>query len=43
VFQNGMLRICDLFNDAVSNPDFIVSNGRMINELERIWKEAVVA
>jgi hypothetical protein len=31
------------FNDTVSSSDYVASNGRMINELERIWKEAVVA
>jgi hypothetical protein len=33
-----------LFVDAVSRPDFIASNGGMtvINESERIWKEAVM-
>jgi hypothetical protein len=30
------------FSDIVSNSHYIVSNGRMSNELERIWKEAVV-
>jgi hypothetical protein len=31
-----------LFNHAMSS-DHIVSNDRMNNELERIWKEAVMA
>lgn len=33
-----------LLIDAVSRPDFTASNGGMtvINESERIWKEAVV-
>jgi hypothetical protein len=33
-----------LFNDAVSNSGYIglASNDKMINELERIWKDAVV-
>jgi hypothetical protein len=31
-----------LINDAVSLSDYVVSSGRMINELEMIWKEAVV-
>jgi hypothetical protein len=34
--------ICGLFNDAFSSSDYIASNGRMINELQRIWKEAIV-
>jgi hypothetical protein len=29
-----------VFNDAVSNSDCTESNDGMINELERIWKEA---
>jgi hypothetical protein len=32
--------ICGLFNEAVSSS---ASNDRMHNELERIWKEVVVA
>jgi hypothetical protein len=37
--------IYNLFNDAFSISDYIASNERMIvnNELERMWKEAVVA
>jgi hypothetical protein len=37
--------VCSLFNDAFSSADYIASNKRMIvnNELENIWKEAVVA
>jgi hypothetical protein len=37
--------IDSLFNDAFSGADNIASNKRMIanNELERMWKEAVVA
>jgi hypothetical protein len=36
--------IYSLFNDAFNSSDYIASNERMIvnNELERIWKEAVV-
>jgi hypothetical protein len=39
------LFICSLFNDTFSSSDYIVSNERTIlnNELERMWKEAVVA
>jgi hypothetical protein len=33
---------CALFNDAVSRSDCIASGDRMNNELERMWKEAVV-
>jgi hypothetical protein len=36
------LFICGLFNDAVSNSDYIVSDDRVVNELDRIWKEAVM-
>jgi hypothetical protein len=31
-----------LFNDAVNSSDYVASN-YMINEVVRIWKEAVVA
>jgi hypothetical protein len=33
-----------LCNDAVSSSEYrgLASNGRMINKLERMWKEAVV-
>jgi hypothetical protein len=34
--------ICGLLNDAVGNSDFIASEERVVNELEKIWKEAVV-
>jgi hypothetical protein len=39
------LFIHSLFHDAFSISDYIVSNERMIvnNEMERLWKEAVVA
>jgi hypothetical protein len=37
------LFICDLFNNCVSSSDYIASNNRTINELEGMWKEAVVA
>jgi hypothetical protein len=36
--DNGCF-VCCLFNDAVSISDYIASNGRMNNELERIRKE----
>jgi hypothetical protein len=35
--------LCSLFNDAFSSSAYISSNERMISELERIWKKAVVA
>jgi hypothetical protein len=37
--------IYGLFNDADSSSTYIASNDRMINnnEMERIWKESVVA
>jgi hypothetical protein len=38
-----VLFICGIFNDAVSSSDYIASIDRKINELEMIWKEAVVA
>jgi hypothetical protein len=37
------LFIYGLFNDAVWNSHYTVLNGRVIHELERIWKDAVVA
>jgi hypothetical protein len=37
------LFIYGLFNDAVNTSDNTTSNDRMINELERMRKEAVVA
>jgi hypothetical protein len=37
-----ILSICGLFIDTVSSSDYIASDDGMINELERIWKEAVV-
>jgi hypothetical protein len=44
----GYLRrlfIYSLFNDAFSSSDYVTSNERIIvnNELERMWKEAVMA
>jgi hypothetical protein len=36
--------ICGLFNDTVRNSHYIASNNKTFNnELERMWKEAVVA
>jgi hypothetical protein len=36
--------ICGLFSDAVSNSEYIALNDLLLNnELERMWKEAVVA
>jgi hypothetical protein len=34
---------CGLLYDAFGITDYIVCNGRMIDELERIWKEVVMA
>jgi hypothetical protein len=34
---------CSLSNDAISRSDYTASNDMMINELERIRKEAVLA
>jgi hypothetical protein len=41
----SILFIYSLFNDAFSDTDYIASNERVIvnNELERMWKEVVVA
>jgi hypothetical protein len=33
---------CNLFNDNASSSDCIVSNDRMNNDLERMWKESVM-
>jgi hypothetical protein len=40
-----LIFICGLFNDAVSISNYMTSNDRiiMINEFEKIWREAVVA
>jgi hypothetical protein len=35
--------ICGLFDDAAISSDNTASDGGLINELERTWKEAVVA
>jgi hypothetical protein len=43
IWQNYYLFISSLFNDTVSSLDYIASNARMINELERIWKKTAVA
>jgi hypothetical protein len=37
------LLIYCLCNDTVSSPSYVASNVRVINELERIWKEVVMA
>jgi hypothetical protein len=34
--------LCGLFNGDVNSSDYLASNNRLIIELERIWKEAVV-
>jgi hypothetical protein len=43
--ERELLFAYSLFNDAFRSSDCIASNDRMIvnNELERAWKEAVVA
>jgi hypothetical protein len=35
--------VYSLFNDDVSSLNYTLLNGRMINELERTWKHAVMA
>jgi hypothetical protein len=35
-------RVSFLFNDTNSNSDYIASNDRTNNELERLWKEEVM-
>jgi hypothetical protein len=37
--------VCSLFKDAFINSDYIASNEGMAvnNELERVWKEVVLA
>jgi hypothetical protein len=35
--------ICDLRNGTVSSSDYMMFDDRMINELERMWKEVVTA
>jgi hypothetical protein len=35
--------IFGLFHDTFSGLDYIASNDRIITELERVWKEAVIA
>jgi hypothetical protein len=37
-----MYLFCGIFNDAISISGYITSNGRMIDELERISKEVAV-
>jgi hypothetical protein len=34
---------CGLLNDGFSSSDYAAWNGRMVKEVERIWKEAVMA
>jgi hypothetical protein len=41
-FMLFKMRVCGLINDSVSSSNYIASNDRMINEMKRIWKEAVV-
>jgi hypothetical protein len=41
--QKYLLFICGLFNGTFSSSDYTASNNKMINELERIWKEMVMA
>jgi hypothetical protein len=33
----------ELLYDAFSVAEYTASNGRMVDEMERIWKEAIVA
>jgi hypothetical protein len=40
--QIGTKKLCRLFYDT-QYPEYIVLNGRMPEELERIWKDAVMA
>jgi hypothetical protein len=37
--------LCGFFNDTASNPNCVALNDGMVvnNELERMWKEAVIA
>jgi hypothetical protein len=44
VFLFILLFISNLFNDVVSDPEYMASKSRMIvdNELERVWKETVM-
>jgi hypothetical protein len=36
------LFICGLFNGAVSISEYVASNDRVINELEKVWRKAAV-
>lgn len=38
-----MFSLCSLFNDAFNISYCVASKDEMLNEMERIWKEAVVA
>lgn len=37
----NVLFVCGSFNDDVCSSDYIVSNDEIVNELVRMWKEAV--
>jgi hypothetical protein len=43
IFDDAINLLIHSFVDAVSGSDYTASSDRMINELERMWKEAVVA
>jgi hypothetical protein len=43
VFTGIYIYLCGLFNDTISSSDNIALDDRMINELERIRKEVVMA
>jgi hypothetical protein len=38
----SLVYFCGLFNDDFSFANYITSNGMMVDELERIWKEPVM-
>jgi hypothetical protein len=41
--NSSSIFIRGILNDVVSISGYITSNGKMINELKRIWKEEAVA
>jgi hypothetical protein len=42
LYWSDKLLNCGLCNGAVSSSDYIALNGRMVNELARMWKEVVM-
>jgi hypothetical protein len=38
-----VIYLCGSFNDVDGSSNYVASDGRMNNEMERIWKEALVA